>query len=83
MLSEKDIKRIKNKYPIGTRIKLHHMEDSDSVPTGTLGTVEFIDAEGSIHMRWDNGRSLALIENEDDFEIIEKPNNNIDKGIKL
>ena len=83
MLNEKQVERIKNKYPIGTRIRLHHMADSNAVPTGTLGTVDFIDDEGQIHMAWDNGRTLALIESEDAFEIIERPKDNIDIDVKI
>ena len=83
MLNEKEVERIKNKYPIGTRIRLHHMADSNAVPMGTLGTVDFIDDDGQIHMNWDNGRTLALIESEDAFEIIERPKDNIDMEVKI
>ena len=83
MISEKQLEKIKERYPIGTRIKLHHMTDNYAVPSGTLGTVEFVDDAGQIHMSWDNGRTLALIESEDSFEIIEKPNKNIDREIKI
>lgn len=61
---------MKNKYPVGTRIKLIHMIDTFAVPDGTLGTVAFVDDAGQIHMRWDNGRTLALIEGVDEFVII-------------
>lgn len=83
MLNEKQVERIKNKYPIGTRIRLHHMADSYAVPMGTLGTVDFVDDDGQIHMNWDNGRTLALIESEDAFEIIERPKDNIDMEVKI
>ena len=46
------------------------MEDEYGVPSGTLGTVDFIDDEGQIQMKWDNGQSLALVEGIDRFEII-------------
>lgn len=82
MLNEKEVQRIKNKYPTGTRIKLHHMADDYAVPSGTLGTVDFVDDAGQIQMTWDNGRTLALIESEDSFMIISKPQD-IDNNIKI
>jgi len=73
-----NIERIKEKYPVGTRIKLKYMDDDYAVPSGTCGAVDFVDDEGQIHMLWDNGRTLALIDGLDDFEIID-----IEKGIKI
>ena len=64
------IEMIKNKYPVGTRIKLNYMDDNYSVPRGTCGTVEYVDDEGQIGMKWDNGSSLSLIYGVDSFEII-------------
>lgn len=60
--------RIKPLYPKGTRILLEDMQDTYSpVPSGTKGTVEFVDDQAQIHMKWDNGRTLALIPNVDSF----------------
>lgn len=61
---------IKILYPAGTRIKLIKMNDPYAVPSGTLGTVDFIDDDGQIHMKWDNGSSLALVYNVDSFSIV-------------
>lgn len=64
---------IKAMYPEGTRIKLINMDDPYApVPAGTKGTVEFVDDMGQIAMRWDNGRTLALIPEVDEFEIIKE-----------
>lgn len=49
-------------YPPGTRVLLLDMDDPyAAVPSGTRGTVAFVDDQSQIHMQWDNGRGLALI----------------------
>ena len=58
----------KTMYPQGTRIELNFMNDPfHPVPSGTRGTVDHVDDMGQIHMRWDNGRTLALVPGEDSF----------------
>ena len=60
--------RIKENYPPGTRVMLLSMEDPWSpVPSGTRGTVDVVDDIGQIHMKWDNGRTIALVPGEDSF----------------
>lgn len=72
MLKDKDVIKIKEMYPSGTRIRLNHMDDPyHPVNDGALGTVDHVDDAGQIHMKWDDGGGLALIPNEDNFEIIE------------
>lgn len=69
-----NIEELKEKYPAGTRIKLlKDMDDSQPIKAGEMGTVDFIDSMGSLHMRWDNGRSLAIIPDVDKFEVLEQP----------
>ena len=58
----------KRNYPPGTRLELIEMgDDPRPVASGTRGTVKVVDDMGSIHMQWDNGRTLALIPGEDRF----------------
>ena len=59
-------------YPPGTRILLEHMDDQFAVPDGTRGTVDHVDDAGQIHMRWDNGRTLAIIPQVDSFRKLTK-----------
>lgn len=60
--------RMKRCYPPGTRLLLLSMDDPYApIPSGTRGTVEHVDDAAQIHMRWDNGRTLAIIPEEDDF----------------
>ena len=65
------VKMYKETYPKGTRIELISMEDVQAVPPGTKGTVVCVDDMGTIHMKWDNGRSLGLIPTEDSFKRID------------
>ena len=65
------IDNIKANYPQGTRIQLDHMEDSFApIPDGMTGTVTFVDDAGTLHMRWDNGRSLGAVPGVDAFHKI-------------
>lgn len=64
------VKMYKESYPKGTRLELIYMEDSQAVPSGTKGTVVCVDDMGTIHMKWDNGRTLGLIPEVDSFKRI-------------
>lgn len=67
------VKGYKERYPKGTRIELISMDDAFApVVPGTKGTVECVDDMGTIHMRWDNGRTLGLIPGVDSFRKIEE-----------
>ena len=69
--THEEVQRIKDQYPPGTRIRLNSMSDPWSpVPDGTEGTVDMVDDIGQIHMKWDNGRTLALVPGEDSFSVI-------------
>ena len=60
--------RLRIKYPRGTRILLISMGyDPRPIEPNTRGTVEHIDDMGTVHCRFDNGRSLGLIPGEDSF----------------
>lgn len=68
---KQDIEQIKKKYPKGTKIELIRMNDTQAPPTGTKGTVDYIDDIGTIHMIWETGSTLGLVEGEDEFRIME------------
>ena len=62
---------LKKAYPPGTRIVLNSMgDDPRPIESGTRGTVEAVDDIGTVHCRFDNGRSLGLIDGEDDFRAL-------------
>ncbi len=65
------VKEIKDKYPPGTRIRIDSTPfDPHPVPEGTYGTVESVDDAGQLQMRWDNGRTLAVIPGTDEFTVL-------------
>ena len=67
-MSIQEINRIKNHYPPGTRIELTSMNDPFApVPSGMRGSVDYVDDAGQIHMKWDNGRTLAVLPGVDIF----------------
>ena len=47
-------------FPPGTRVLCVRMFDPRPVPPNTEGTVIAVDDIGQIHVKWDNGSSLAL-----------------------
>ena len=54
-------------YPVGCKVVLHHMDDPQAPPSGTVGEVIFVDDIGQIHVKWETGSSLALIPSVDSF----------------
>ena len=55
------VERLRREYPVGCRVELLHMDDSQAPPIGTLGTVRGVDDTGSIMVAWDNGGSLHVL----------------------
>ena len=66
-MPEKEVLKLKQEYPPGTRIVLNHMDDKWAVTPGTRGTVDHVDATGQVHPIWDNGRTLAIVPEIDSF----------------
>lgn len=78
--------RNRETYPPETRLELINMNDPYApVPSGTRGTVKFIDDMAQIHVEWDNGRTLPLNSDEDSFrklteeELAEEQNDGMDE----
>ena len=66
------VEQITKKYPPGTRIELISMKDPYCpVPPGTKGTVQMVDDAGTIHPKFDNGRTLGIIVGEDEFKVLD------------
>ncbi len=63
---EEIVKRVKDEYPKGTRVKLISLNDPfRDIPVGTLGTVQFVDDTATIHVAWDNSCCLGVVYGED------------------
>lgn len=70
-MDRKMVKFIKEQYPPGTRIRLNSMNDPYApITPGTEGIVDLVDDAGQLHMKWDNGRTLAIIPGEDSFTVL-------------
>lgn len=61
---------LREMYPSGTEVELIHMEDRYAPPTGTHGKVIFVDDMAQIHVSWDNGSGLALVNGVDSWRRI-------------
>ena len=46
--------------------------DPNPVPDGTKGTVAHVDDIGTIFCKFDNGRFMGIVPNEDRFHVIEQ-----------
>jgi hypothetical protein len=57
---------------LGKRVKFiaHAFPDPQPLPTGLEGTITAVDDIGTIHVKWDNGRTLGLTQDGDEFEIL-------------
>ena len=71
-MTEKRIEELRKTYPEGTKLRLISMDDKQAPQPGTIGTVDFIDDVGTIHMRWKTGSSLGLIPGTDMFEVVKE-----------
>ena len=70
-MDRKMVNFIRQQYPPGTRIRLNSMDDPwHPIPAGMEGEVDFVDDEGQIFMKWDNGRTLPLAPGEDSFTVL-------------
>ena len=69
-MDKKQIERVKEQYPKGTRVELIRMEDPQAPPVGTRGTVISVDDIGTIHVKWDNGSTLGVVLGEDQCRVL-------------
>ena len=70
VISEKEIAKLKEKYPVGTKIRLLAMDDIQAPPIGTEGVVYGVDGMGSLLVRWETGSHLSVLFGVDQVEEI-------------
>lgn len=63
--NKETVERIRREYSAGARVELVRMEDVQSPPVGTKGTVLGVDDTGSLLMWWDTGSGLNVVYGED------------------
>jgi hypothetical protein len=59
------------KYLKGKRVRMISMEDVDPIQAGQCGVVQFVDDLNQLHVKWDDGRTLAIIPEKDQFEVLD------------
>ena len=70
-MTEQKIKMLKERYPAGTRVQLDRMgDDPNPIPSGSKGTVSFVDDIGTVMVNFDNGRCLGICPDADSFHKI-------------
>jgi hypothetical protein len=67
MIRKNKLERLRQQFPVGTRVELIEMDDQQAPSPGTRGTVEGVDDAGGLLMSWDTGSGLKLIVGVDRF----------------
>jgi len=65
------IEKLKQEYPVGTRVILRKMDDCQAPPIGTKGTVQGVDDAASLLVKWDNGCGLNVVYGVDKVETLD------------
>ena len=72
MIEKEKIEKIREEYPVGSRIELVKMDDPQAPPIGTRGTVLGIDDIGSLLVKWDTGGRINVLLEEDECKKLTK-----------
>jgi len=70
MPTRQEVERLKARYTKGLRIELIHMDDPQTPPAGTRGTILTVDDIGDLVVAWDNGCGLNVVPGVDRVRII-------------
>ena len=70
MISKEQVRKAKETYSIGMRVRLLKMEDTQAPPIGTEWTVQAADDVGAVMVAWDTGSSLNVLLDVDEIIIV-------------
>ena len=59
-MKNENIERIRKQYPAGTQVQMIYMEGELQMKKGLKGIVQKVDDIGQIHVKWENGSTLAI-----------------------
>ena len=69
--SHETVERIRERYPVGSRVELISMNDPyTKQKPGDRGTVTVVDSIGTIFVNWDCGSGLGIVYGEDSCRIL-------------
>ena len=68
-MEKKMLRKLRKKYPKGTKVKLLSMKDPQAPPVGTIGEVCGVEKD-AIRVKWQNGSDLSLILGLDSFQVV-------------
>lgn len=64
------LKRLREKFPAGTRVELVRMEDPQAPPIGTRGRVVAVDDIGTIFVSWETGSGIGVAFGIDECKVV-------------
>lgn len=61
-ISQEALDKLRQAYPPGCTVELVEMDDPyRDMPPGIRGVVAYVDDNGSVHVDWSNGSTLAVL----------------------
>lgn len=70
ILTQEEIQRIKDRYKVGSKIKINKLSNRPLPKPGLLGNVEMVDEFGKIIVRYKTLGTITLTEGVDEFELL-------------
>lgn len=65
MISKEELEKLRKEYPVGCKVELLEMNDTQAPPIHTKGVVRHVDNIGTIFVNWETGSGLGVAYGED------------------